>query len=69
VNRMKYFEVFLLSNAIFLCSCATDSIENRQHGQQLLCHHGKKTLTVSTADSFVHLQHGDTVGPCPDEDS
>jgi hypothetical protein len=53
------FVVFCLS------SCATDSIENRQNGQLLICHHGKKTLTVSNADSFVHLQHGDSVGPCP----
>jgi len=54
---------------VFLSSCATDSIENRRHGQQLLCHDGKKTLTVSNADSFVHLQHGDTVGPCAKDDS
>jgi len=59
--------VFALSS--FLSSCAADSIETRQHGQQLLCHDGKKTLAVSNADSFVHLQHGDTMGPCPDGDS
>ena len=58
--------IFLL---FCLSSCATDSIENRRHGQQLLCHDGKKTLTVSNADSFVHLQHGDTVGPCANDDS
>jgi hypothetical protein len=54
---------------LVLSSCATDSIENRQHGQQLLCHDGKKTLTVSNADSFGHLQHGDSVGPCPNDDA
>lgn len=52
-----------------ISSCAVDSIENRQHGQQLLCHDGKKTLTVSNADSFSHLQHGDTAGPCPTGDT
>lgn len=66
---MNLIRVLVLATAVLMGSCATDSIENRQHGQQLLCHHGKKTLTVSTADSFVHLQHGDTVGPCPDGDS
>ena len=55
----------LIALALGLSSCATDSIENRHHGQQLLCHDGKKTLTVSNADSFVHLQHGDSMGPCP----
>lgn len=55
--------------ALILSSCATDTIENRKHGQQLVCHDGTKTLTVSNADSFVHLQHGDTVGPCATGDS
>jgi len=54
---------------MMLTSCATDSIEDRRHGQQLVCHDGKKTLTVSNADSFMHLQHGDSVGPCPHEDA
>jgi len=53
--------------ALFLSACAADSIEDRRHGQQLVCHDGKKTLTVSNADSFMHLQHGDTVGPCPQD--
>jgi len=60
VSRILFvFSVFCLS------SCATDSIENRHSGQMLICHNGNKTLTVSNADSFVHLQHGDSVGPCP----
>lgn len=64
-----HIRMALLFWTVCLASCATDSIEYRQHGQQLLCHDGKKTLTVSNADSFVHLQHGDTVGPCASEDS
>ena len=60
----KHFKFIAIILALGSSACATDSIENRQHGQQLLCHDGKKTLTVSNADSFVHLQHGDTVGPC-----
>jgi hypothetical protein len=59
--------MLLLLMVVCLSSCATDSIEDRQHGQQLLCHHGTKTLTVSNADSFVHLQHGDSIGPCPND--
>ena len=46
--------------------CATDTIEDRRFGQQLVCHDGTETLTVSNADSFVHLDHGDTPGPCPE---
>lgn len=49
-----------------LSACATDSIEQRRFGQQVVCHRGSDTLTVSNADSFVHLDHGDSVGPCPD---
>lgn len=52
--------------AAVLSACATDSIEQRRFGQQVVCHHGSETLTVSNADSFVHLDHGDSIGPCPD---
>ncbi len=51
-----------------LASCATDSIDGRRVGQLLICHKQSKTLTVSNADSFVHLDHGDSLGPCPDKD-
>ena len=51
---------------LVLSGCAADSIEDRRYGQQLVCHDGK-TLAVSNADSFVHLDHGDTLGPCPQE--
>jgi hypothetical protein len=51
---------------VALSGCATDSIENRRFGQQVVCHHGTETLAVSNADSFVHLDHGDAIGPCPD---
>lgn len=47
-----------------LAGCATDTIESRRFGQQVVCHDGSKTLTVSNADSFVHLDHGDSPGPC-----
>jgi hypothetical protein len=46
--------------------CATDTIESRRFGQQVVCHSGTQTLTVSNADSFVHLDHGDAIGPCPE---
>lgn len=48
-----------------LGGCATDNIEDRRFGQQMVCHDGDQTLTVSNADSFVHLNHGDSPGPCP----
>ena len=54
----------LLILVFALGACATDSISDRRHGQQVVCHDGQKTLTVSNADSFVHLDHGDTPGPC-----
>ena len=52
--------------AMVVTACAGDRVEDRRHGQQLVCHDGK-TLTVSNADSFVHLGHGDAPGPCPDD--
>jgi len=59
----------LLVTAFILGSCATDGIEDRRTGQLLVCHKQNKTLTVSNADSFVHLDHGDSPGPCPEKDS
>jgi len=53
--------------AAALVACAADSIEDRRYGQQVVCHSGKQTLTVSNADSFVHLDHGDSPGPCPQD--
>jgi len=45
--------------------CATsDKVSDRVYGQQLVCHKGH-TQAVSTADSFVHQDHGDDLGPCP----
>jgi hypothetical protein len=55
----------LLTAALLLAGCAGDSVKDRRYGQVLVCHDGK-TLAVSNADSFVHLEHGDTAGPCPD---
>lgn len=53
---------------VTLTACATDSISDRRSGQLIVCHKESKTLAVSNADSFVHLDHGDTPGPCPEED-
>jgi len=50
--------------ALLAAGCATDTIEDRRYGQQVVCHDGE-TITVSNADSFVHLDHGDSLGPCP----
>ena len=60
--------LFLLLT-LFLSSCASETIEDRRYGQQLVCHNGKKTLTVSNADNLPHLNHGDSAGPCPEDDS
>jgi hypothetical protein len=52
-----------------LASCAADTISDRRSGQLIVCHKENKTLTVSNADSFVHLDHGDSPGPCPEKPS
>ncbi len=56
---------FLLAALFLLSACASDTIGDRRAGQQMVCHKNKKTITVSNASSFAHLDHGDTPGPCP----
>ena len=58
--------LLLFAMPALLAACAGDTIEDRRFGQQVVCHDGAKTLTVSNADSFVHLGPGDAPGPCPD---
>ena len=60
-------KLFIVVLAFGLCACAGDTVNDRRTGQQIVCHKGKKTLTVSNAASFAHLDHGDTVGPCPQD--
>ncbi len=57
--------IFFLIGLTIVSGCATDdSASDRRYGQQLVCHKGH-TQAVSTADSFVHQNHGDSLGPCP----
>jgi hypothetical protein len=60
--------LILIQAMILLFGCAGDSVADRRAGQQVVCHKESKTLTVSNADSFVHLDHGDTPGPCAEAD-
>lgn len=38
-----------------------------QYGKQkvVICHKGKKTITVGKPAAKAHLRHGDTLGRCP----
>jgi hypothetical protein len=64
-NSMRIIPLACLLLA--LPGCAADSVSDRREGQLIICHKGDKTLAVSNADSFLHLDHGDTPGPCPQE--
>lgn len=66
MRRLYAFTSALCATSLLLAACAGDSIHDRRYGQQVVCHDGDKTLTVSNADSFAHLDHGDSPGPCPD---
>lgn len=64
-RRSHVAQLAFAAAALALAGCAADSIDDRRFGQQIVCHDGK-SIAVSNADSFVHLNHGDTAGPCPD---
>lgn len=63
-TRRRALRGAVLATLLLCGACTTDTIEDRRFGQQMVCHEGK-TLAVSNADSFVHLDHGDSPGPCP----
>jgi len=60
--------VFLILVAIiFFNGCAGgDTVAKRKEGQQLVCHKGH-TKAVNAGDYFIHIDHGDSIGPCPEE--
>ncbi len=58
--------VYLICLALVSACSSGDVVSERRPGQQHVCHKNK-TLTVSTADMFVHQNHGDSLGPCPSE--
>lgn len=62
---MRVFLILIV--LMFLHGCATgDAVSDRKSGQQLVCHKGH-TRAVTTGDYFVHMDHGDSIGPCPKE--
>lgn len=65
--RVDHRRLVFLIPLLWLPACATDSMEDRRHGQQIICHDGDETMAVSNADSFGHMGHGDSAGPCPQE--
>jgi len=66
-SNVRFTALLVCSMALlFLNSCVSDGVDDRRYGQQLVCHDGDETLSVSNADSFGHLNHGDSAGPCPD---
>lgn len=59
--------LLLLIALISMHGCATgDVVSERKNGQQLICHKGH-TRAVTTGDYFIHIDHGDSIGPCPKE--
>ena len=67
IGQRSFACVSLSCVLLALVSCAADSINDRREGQLIVCHKGKHTMAVSNADSFLHLDHGDTLGPCPEQ--
>lgn len=59
--------LFVLITLVSINGCATgDAVSERKTGQQLVCHKGH-TRAVTTGDYFIHIDHGDAIGPCPAE--
>ena len=43
----------------------SDSDSDGEAASVVLCHKGRKTITVTESAVEKHLKHGDTLGPCP----
>jgi uncharacterized protein YcfL len=58
---------FILIAMLMIAGCASsDTVADRKTGQQLVCHKGH-TRAVTTGDYFIHIDHGDSIGPCAEE--
>jgi hypothetical protein len=62
---MKRVVLVLICLAL-LSSCVSDDVSTRRYGQQLVCHKDR-SMAVTSGDLIVHQDHGDMVGPCPNE--
>ncbi len=64
----RIFRPLFAAALVSLASCAvSDRMTDRQPGQLMVCHDGQ-SMMVSNANMFVHQNHGDPLGPCPDDD-
>ena len=46
--------------------CVSDDVSTRRYGQHYVCHKDR-SIAVTSGDLIVHQDHGDIVGPCPNE--
>jgi len=67
VSAGAAFLVFVALGGAGLMQSAV-SLAQYQYGKKVvICHKGKKTITVSVNAWPAHERHGDTKGPCPDD--
>jgi hypothetical protein len=67
MNKKLQLVHLLVASPIVLGGCAEIVEVERAHddsGKELVCHKGKKTLSVSSAAVAAHLDHGDRLGSC-----
>ena len=55
----------VLAASTLITACALESVAEHRIGQVLVCHKNK-TIHVSNADYQRHIEHNDSVGPCPE---
>ena len=56
----------LLDSAI--TAATITAVQPPDDGKVTICHKGKQTITVAAPAVEAHLRHGDTLGPCTDDD-
>lgn len=64
INRRRWLAVLVAVLALTTLGGCLVAVHDHHPDKVLVCHKGKKTLSVSSAALAAHLDHGDYRGRC-----
>lgn len=62
--NVKYSFLPALLFGLSISACAASKDVRPDETAMILCHDGRRTLTLPEAEAVKHLDHGDNIGAC-----